>query len=184
MEEEKKEKETQETTTETEETEVEEEVVDEDGNKKEPEKYSENEKKLYARIQKMKEKLAKEKLAREKLEKEEPKKPEETKKPENEKKEEVKTIDEIGLAKRIKALQDYDDEEIEFAEILSKGTGKDILDVIKTEQFITFSTAHQDKIKKDKLTQTPNGKQGDIKKKDEFFEKFSQNLPRGYEIKK
>ena len=173
--------ETKETTTETEETEVE--IVDENGEKIEPEKYSENEKKLYARLQKEKEKKSKlvEELKSLKESKETKMEPKENK----ETKENNSTpIDEIGLARKIKVLQEYDEDEIEFAQVLAKGSGKDILEVIKMEQFKTFSEAKREKDKKANLSQQPNGKQGTFDKKDPMFEKFSQNLPRGFDFNK
>jgi len=94
------------------------------------------------------------------------------------------TLDEIGLARKIKVLQEYDEDEIEFAQVLAKGSGKDILEVIKMEQFKTFSEAKREKDKKANLSQQPNGKQGTFEKKDPMFEKFSQNLPRGFDFNK
>jgi hypothetical protein len=91
-------------------------------------------------------------------------------------------LDEIGLARKIKVLQEYDEEEIEFAQVLAKGANKDILEVIKMEQFKTFSEAKREKDKKANLSQTPNGRQGDSNKKDPMFEKFSQGLPKGFDF--
>jgi len=174
--------ETKETTTETEETEVE--IVDENGEKIEPEKYSENEKKLYARLQKEKEKKIK--LVEELKSLKESKETKETKEEPKENKETKENnstpIDEIGLARKIKILQEYDEEEIEFAQVLAKGTNKDILEVIKMEQFKTFSEAKREKDKKANLSQTPNGRQGTFDKKDPMFEKFSQGLPKGFDF--
>lgn len=171
------EKETLETTEETKETEteVEEEIIDEGGEKKPEEKYTDNEKKLYARIQKLKAKIKE-------TTKEEPKK--EVK--EEVKKETTQTpIDPIELSKQVKALAPYDDEEIKFAQVLSKGMNVELTEVLKTPEFKTFSDAHQLKIKNDDKVLNPDNKGGSARdKKDPFFEKFSADLPNGFDFTK
>ena len=169
MEKPEKKEETQETEEEvdTEETDEESEV-----NTKE---YSDNEKQLYARAKKAEKEAKEVKLKLKELEK----------KPELPvKKEEKEPIDAIKIAKLANSLKDYDEEELTFADILSKGKGVSLEEAIATDEFKTYIGAMRDKKQEDNMVTTPNGKQVANKKENPFVKKFSQNLPKGFDYTK
>jgi len=99
-------------------------------------------------------------------------------KPEN------KVINPLDTVKLVNALKDLDDVEIEQAQMIADYKKIPLNEAVKDEGFKLFFNAKREKDKQDNLSQKPNGKQGGVDKKDPFFEKFSQNLPRGFEIKK
>lgn len=142
-------------------------------------------KKLYARMKeyqtklKDKEKLHEEELTKVKKELEDIKKSSDDKIKDIEKKEEV---DPIALAKQVRKLSTLSDEEISYAQILAKGMGKFVEEVIDTNEFKVWSNAQKDEEKK-KKTLDPDGRFKQETKKDEFFEKFSRDMPKGFEIK-
>lgn len=96
---------------------------------------------------------------------------------------ETKESDPIEFAKKVRLLSTLDDEEISYAQVLSKGLGKEVDEVIISEDFKLWQTAHKDKIKQDKNNLNPSNKTERTEKEDEFFKKFSSNLPKGFEIK-
>ena len=96
---------------------------------------------------------------------------------------ETKESDPIEFAKKVRLLSTLDDEEISYAQVLSKGFGKSVEEVIISEDFKLWQTAHKDKIKQDKNNLNPSNKTERTEKEDEFFKKFSSNLPKGFEIK-
>jgi len=144
----------------------------------EVEQYSENEKRQYARAKKAE---AKNKELLEELKKLK------DVKVDPDKKEEIKTeikTNPLDVVKIVNALKDLDDVEIEQAQMIADYKKISLIEAVKDEGFKLFFNAKREKDKQDNLSQKPNGKQGGVDKKDPFFEKFSQNLPRGFEIKK
>ena len=111
---------------------------------------SENERRLYARAKNAE---AEVKKLKEEIE-------QSRKEPANqETKKEVPMFNEINLAKKVKALADLNEAEIDFAETYAKGKGIDILEAIKSEDVGTYIAARREKIKKDNLTPDPSNKQ-------------------------
>jgi len=102
------------------------------------------------------------------------------------KKEQVgtKESDPIEFAKQVRKLSSLDEDEISYAQILAKGMGKSIDEVLETEDFKLWSSAHKEKIKQDNSHLNPNNKSVRTEQEDEFFKKFSANLPKGFEINK
>ncbi len=92
-------------------------------------------------------------------------------------------IDPIELARQVKKLSQLDDEEIAYAQVLAKGTGKKIEDVLEAEDFKLWSSAYKEKKKTDNKTPNPTNKFEGEGEKDEMFEKFSSNLPKGFDFK-
>lgn len=140
-------------------------------------------KKIYARMKKEQEEK---KVLKEDNEKLKAKIMELEKDPTKEVKEEVvetKESDPIEFAKKVRLLSTLDDEEISYAQILSKGLGKKVEEVIISDDFKLWQNAHKDKIKQDKNNLNPSNKTERTEKEDEFFKKFSSNLPKGFEIK-
>jgi len=143
-------------------------------------------KKLYAINTARKEKILSLKEENQKLdakikELESIKKTEEVKpKPVNESKE----SDPIEFAKQVRALSSLDDSEISYAQILAIGMGKSVNEVLETEDFKLWSSAHKEKIKQDNSHLNPSNKSVRTEQEDEFFKKFSANLPKGFEIKR
>jgi len=109
---------------------------------------SENERRLYARAKNAEAELKK---LKEELKGKEP--------ANQETKQEIPQFNEINLAKKVKALGDLDEAEIDFAETYAKGKGIDILEAIKSEDVGTYIAARREKIKKDNLTPDPSNKQ-------------------------
>ena len=97
---------------------------------------------------------------------------------------ETKEADPIELAKQVRTLSSLDDEELSYAQILSRGMGKSINEVLETEDFKLWSSAHKEKIKQDNSHLNPNNRSVRTEQEDEFFKKFSSNLPKGFEINK
>lgn len=97
---------------------------------------------------------------------------------------ETKETDPIELAKQVRTLSSLDDEELSYAQILSRGMGKSINEVLETEDFKLWSSAHKEKIKQDNSHLNPNNRSVRTEQEDEFFKKFSSNLPKGFEINK
>ena len=91
--------------------------------------------------------------------------------------------DPIEFAKKVRLLSSLDDEEISYAQILSKGLGKEVEEVIISEDFKLWQTAHKKKLEEDKNNLSPSNKIERTEKEDEMFKKFSSNLPKGFEIK-
>ncbi len=79
-------------------------------------------------------------------------------------KQETPKIDEINLAKKVKALANLDNAVIDFAEVYAKGKGIDILEAIGTEEVRIYAEALSEKIKKDNLTPDPSSKQSQSSK--------------------
>ena len=96
---------------------------------------------------------------------------------------ETKESDPIEFAKKVRMLSSLDDEEISYAQVLSKGFGKSVEEVIISDDFKLWQNAHKDKIKQDKNNLNPSNKIERTEKEDEMFKKFSSNLPKGFEIK-
>lgn len=111
---------------------------------------SENERRLFARAKKAEEEV---KTLKEQLKEKEVAKKEVETTPQS------SPINEVDLAKKVKALADLDEAEISFAEIYAKGKGIDILEAIKSEDVGTYIAARREKIKKDNLTPDPSNKQ-------------------------
>ena len=142
------------------------------------EQYSENEKRQYARAKKAE---AEVKRLKEEL------KAKETKveaKQEVKDSTETKPTNPLDVVKLVNALKDLDDVEIEQAQMISDYKKIPLPEAVKSEGFKLFFNAKREKDKQDNLSQKPNGKQGGVAKKDDFYDKFSQNMPRGFEIKK
>ena len=156
----------------TEETPVEE-VVE---TPEEVEQYTDNEKRQYARAKKAE---GENKELKAKLKELEGKKEPE----EKDIKADPKTVNPLDTVKLVNALKDLDDVEIEQAQMIADYKKISLTEAVKDEGFKLFFDAKREKDKQDNLSQTPNGKQGKVDKKDPFFEKYSQGLPRGYEIK-
>lgn len=97
---------------------------------------------------------------------------------------ETKEFDPIEFAKQVRKLSSLDEDEISYAQILAKGMGKSIDEVLETEDFKLWSSAHKEKIKQDNSHLNPNNKSVRTEQEDEFFKKFSANLPKGFEINK
>lgn len=142
-------------------------------------------KKLYARIKAEKEKNIALKEANEKLEAKIIELENMIKEKEV-KKEQVgtKESDPIEFAKQVRKLSSLDEDEISYAQILAKGMGKSIDEVLETEDFKLWSSAHKEKIKQDNSHLNPNNRSVRTEQEDEFFKKFSSNLPKGFEINK
>lgn len=172
MAEEKKE-ETQET---TEETTVDETVEDSD---EKVEQYTENEKRQYARAKKAeaKNKELLEELKKLKEVKIEPDKKEDIKT-------EIKETNPLDVVRLVNALKDLDDVEIDHAQMVANYKKISLEEAVKLDEVKMFIDAKREKDKKANLSQEPNGKQGASQKKDPMFEKFSQNLPRGFDFNK
>ncbi len=96
---------------------------------------------------------------------------------------ETKESDPIEFAKKVRLLSTLDDEEISYAQVLSKGLGKSVDEVITTEDFKLWQSAYKEKLTKDKNNLNPSNRTERTEKEDEFFKKFSSNLPKGFEIK-
>jgi len=145
-------------------------------------------KKLYARMKeyqsklKDKEKSHEEEIAKIKAELEEAKKKPNGDQNNNSEKKDVE-LDPSEFAKRVRSLSSLEDEEISYAQILAKGMDKSVDEAIKTNEFKVWSEARKEQIKKEKGLD-PDGRKVVEQKKDEFFEKFSKNLPKGFEIKR
>jgi len=145
-------------------------------------------KKLYARMKEYKTKFDEskksheEEIAKIKAELEEAKKKPNGDTNNNTDKKEVE-LDPIEFAKRVRSLSSLEDEEISYAQILAKGMDKSVDDAIKTNEFKVWSEARKEQIKKEKGLD-PDGRKAAEQKKDEFFEKFSANLPKGFDFKK
>jgi cell division protein FtsB len=90
--------------------------------------------------------------------------------------------DPIEFAKKVRLLSTLDDEEISYAQILAKGTGTSVEQVIMTDDFKLWSNAHKEKIIQNKNNLSPSNKTERTEKEDEMFKKFSSNLPKGFEI--
>ena len=159
----------------TEDTTVEEPVED---SEEKVEQYTENEKRQYARAKKAE---AKNKELLEELKKFKDVKIDPTKKEEI--KTEIKETNPLDTVKLVNALRDLDDVEVEQAQMIADYKKISLVEAVKDEGFKLFFNAKREKDKQDNLLQKPNGKQGGVDKKDPFFEKFSQNMPRGFEIK-
>lgn len=97
---------------------------------------------------------------------------------------EHKEPDPIEFAKQVRKLSTLEDEEISYAQILAKGMSKSVEEVIATDEFKIWSDARKEKIKKDNLSQKPSGRQGEVDRTDPMFEKFSRDLPRGFDFTK
>lgn len=122
---------------------------------------SENERRLFARAKKAEEEL---KRLKELVNGKEPAN-QETKK-------EVPELNEINLAKKVKALASLDNAVIDFAEVYAKGKGIDVLEAIGTEEVRLYAEALSEKIKKDNLTPDPSSKQSQSSKTvDDVLEK-------------
>ena len=140
-------------------------------------------KKIYARMKKEQEEKKVLKEDNEKLKAEIMELKKDTTKEVEEEVVETKESDPIEFAKKVRLLSTLDDEEISYAQILSKGLGKEVDEVIISDDFKLWQTAHKDKIKQDKNNLNPSNKTERTEKEDEFFKKFSSNLPKGFEIK-
>jgi len=140
------------------------------------EQYTENEKRQYARAKKAETENKELKARLKELE---------TKEVVEEKdiKADPKPTNPLDTVKLVNALKDLDDVEIEQAQMIADYKKISLTEAVKDEGFKLFFDAKRDKDKQDNLSQKPNGKQGGIDKKDPFFEKFSQDLPRGFSIK-
>lgn len=155
-------------------------TVDEtvEDSKEEVEQYTENEKRQYARAKKAE---AENKLLKEKLKQLETK---DVKVEEKDIKADPKPTNPLDIVKIANAIRDLDDVEVEQAQMIADYKKISLSDAVKDEGFKLFLGAKREKDKQNNLSQTPNGKQGASEKKDPMFEKFSQNLPRGFEFKK
>ncbi len=136
-----------------------------------PQSGSENERRLFARAKTAEEELKK--IKQQLKEKEVP-----------QTKEEAPRFNEVELAKRVKALSDYDEATINFAEVYAKGRGIDILEAIKTEDVQLYSEARREKIKKDNLTPDPSDKQSLTSKSVEEFLESGKFKDLSFEEKK
>jgi hypothetical protein len=95
---------------------------------------------------------------------------------------EPKVINPLDTVKLVNALKDLDDVEIEQAQMIADYKKITLSEAVKDEGFKLFFDAKREKDKKANLSQTPNGKQGTVDKKDPFFVKFSQGLPKGFDF--
>ena len=145
----------------------------------EVEQYTENEKRQYARAKKAE---AKNKELLEKIKELEIKT--NTKVEEKDIKADPKTTDPLETVKLVNALKDLDDVEIEQAQMIADYKKISLSEAVKDEGFKLFFDAKREKDKKANLSQTPNGKQGTVDKKDPFFVKFSQELPDRFDFTK
>ncbi len=90
--------------------------------------------------------------------------------------------DAIEFAKKVRLLSTLDDEEISYAQVLAKGTGTSVEQVISTDDFKLWSKAYKDKIKDDKQNLPPSNKIERTEKENELVNKFKTFLPKGYSI--
>jgi hypothetical protein len=83
-------------------------------------------------------------------------------------------VDTLDLIKLGKKLQDYTDEEIDFAATYSKSTRpEDILKALGDEMVQLAISAKRDKVDKEKKALTPTGTQPDGAKPQSFLEKLA-----------
>lgn len=68
-------------------------------------------------------------------------------------------VNEVDLAKKVKALAGLEEQVIDFAEVYAKGKGIDVLEAIKSEDVQMYAEAIREKIRKDNLTPDPSNKQ-------------------------
>ena len=66
--------------------------------------------------------------------------------------------DPIEFAKKVRLLSTLDDEEISYAQVLSKGFGKSVEEVIISEDFKLWQSAYKEKLTKDKNNLNPSNK--------------------------
>ncbi len=90
--------------------------------------------------------------------------------------------DPIEFAKKVRLLSTLDDAQIAYAQVLAKGTGTSVEQVISTDDFKLWSKAHSDKIKDEKQNLSPSNKLEKTEKENEISKKFSAYLPKGYSI--
>jgi hypothetical protein len=157
--------------------------VNKEGTEKEPEidKYSDNEKQLYARAKNAEKELKDLKVKFKELDKK-PETPE--KKEENKEQKKEEPLDALKIARLANTLKEYDEVELSYIELMSKAKGKSLEEIVKDEDVQLYIDAKREKNKKDNMGTTPNGKQVHTEKTNPFAEKFSKNLPKGFDYTK
>jgi len=150
------------------------------GSKEDEKTLEQKNKELFARTKKAEDEAKKLREDMKKLLEDETQK-KETKDDKNPNEEKISPIEVAMLAKQ---LAKYDDKEIAYAEKLARVEGIKLVDALNHQDFKDYIDVKKEKDRINKTTLSPENKSIDVKKKDPMFDKWSSNLPKGFDFTK